>query len=65
MKLSYKQLESSSKGPPPDFPASIKLMVRDKADNDKSNFEQLVAAIKESKKGSTLGVIAKVLRTVE
>lgn len=36
-------------------------MVRDKADNDKNNFEQLVSAIKESKKGSTLGVIAKVL----
>ena len=54
------QLESSSKGAPPDFPASIKLMVRDKADNDKKNFEQLVDAIKESKKGSTLGVIAKV-----
>ena len=56
-----RQLESSSKGAPPDFPASIKLMVRDKADNDKSNFEQLVDAIKESKKGSTLGVIAKVI----
>ena len=36
-------------------------MVRDKADNDKSNFEQLATAIKESKKGSNLGVIAKVL----
>ena len=57
-----RQLEASTKGAPPDFPASIKLMVRDKADNDKKNFEQLVAAIKESKKGSTLGVIAKVWR---
>ena len=61
MEFSFQQLESSAKGAPPDFPASIKLMVRDKADNDKSNFEQLAAAIKESKKGSNLGVIAKVL----
>ena len=65
MKFFSKQLESSAKGAPPDFPAAIKLMVRDKADNDKSNFEQLVTAIKESKKGSTLGVIAKVRRTRE
>ena len=61
MELAFQQLESSAKGAPPDFPATIKLMVRDKADNDKSNFEQLAAAIKESKKGSNLGVIAKVL----
>ena len=30
-----------------------------KADNDKKNFEKLIEAIKESKKGKTVGVFAK------
>jgi nucleosome binding factor SPN SPT16 subunit len=37
----------------------IKLLVRDKADNDKKNFEKLVDAVKDSKKGETLGIITK------
>lgn len=38
---------------------TIKLMVRDKADNDKKNFEKLVEGIKESWGGKTLGVFTK------
>ena len=38
---------------------SIKLMVRDKADNDKKNFEKIADAIKESKNGKKLGIFLK------
>ena len=38
---------------------TIKLLVRDKADNDKRNFEKLVEGIKESRAGKSLGVISK------
>jgi nucleosome binding factor SPN SPT16 subunit len=38
---------------------SVKLLVRDKTDNDKRNFQCLIEAVKESRNGSTLGVIAK------
>ena len=37
----------------------IKLLVRDKGDNDKKNFEKLVEAIKDSKKGNLLGIFNK------
>ena len=37
----------------------IKLLIRDKSDNDKNNFEKLSEAIKDSKKGKTLGVFEK------
>ena len=37
----------------------IKLMVRDKADNDKKNFEKISDAIKESKNGKKLGIFLK------
>lgn len=38
---------------------SIKLLVRDKADKDKANFNRLVEAIKKSKKGKTIGEFSK------
>lgn len=37
----------------------VKLLTRDKADNDKKNFEKLTEAIKQSRKGKTLGVFSK------
>ncbi|CAL1278690.1 unnamed protein product [Larinioides sclopetarius] len=37
----------------------LTLLVRDKADKDKANFEKLINAIKNSKKGSTIGEFAK------
>ena len=37
----------------------VKLMTRDKADNDKKNFEKIATAIKESKSGKTLGIFTK------
>lgn len=37
----------------------VKLMVRDKADADKKNFEKIVELVRESKKGSKLGIFAK------
>ena len=37
----------------------VKLMTRDKADNDKKNFEKIANAIKESKSGKTLGIFTK------
>lgn len=37
----------------------IKLMVKDKTDKDKANFEKLIEVMKESKKGKALGVFAK------
>ena len=46
-------LESDSSGPP------IKLLPRDKADNDQKNFEQITEAIKESKEGKLVGIFAK------
>jgi len=33
----------------------IKLLVRDKADNDKKNFERITDAIKHSKNGKKIG----------
>ncbi|XP_055607733.1 FACT complex subunit spt16 isoform X2 [Uranotaenia lowii] len=38
---------------------TIKLLVRDKNDKDKANFEKLLEAIKGSKEGKTLGVFTK------
>ncbi|XP_055626889.1 FACT complex subunit spt16 isoform X2 [Toxorhynchites rutilus septentrionalis] len=38
---------------------SVKLLVRDKSDKDKANFEKLLEAIKASKNGKTLGVFTK------
>ncbi|XP_069114488.1 LOW QUALITY PROTEIN: FACT complex subunit SPT16-like [Argopecten irradians] len=38
---------------------SINLLVRDKGDKDKANFKKLVSAIKESKKGKTVGEFSK------
>ncbi|XP_065074027.1 FACT complex subunit spt16 [Ochlerotatus camptorhynchus] len=38
---------------------SVKLLVRDKNDKDKANFEKLLEAIKGSKDGKTLGVFSK------
>lgn len=38
---------------------SIKLLTRDKGDNDKKNFEKIAEAIKESKKGKTIGIFSK------
>ncbi|XP_067013414.1 FACT complex subunit spt16 isoform X1 [Anabrus simplex] len=37
----------------------VKLLVRDRTDEDKANFTKLVNAIKGSKKGKTLGVFSK------
>ena len=36
--------------------------MRDKADNDKKNFDELVKAIKGSKEGKTMGVFTKDLK---
>lgn len=52
-----KQLEGgkeNDQGVPP-----VKLLTRDKGDKDKANFQKLTAAIKESKKGKTLGEFSK------
>ncbi|XP_038118186.1 FACT complex subunit spt16 isoform X1 [Culex quinquefasciatus] len=38
---------------------TVKLLVRDKNDKDKANFEKLLEAIKGSKGGKTLGVFSK------
>ncbi|EAT36003.1 AAEL011876-PA [Aedes aegypti] len=38
---------------------TVKLLVRDKTDKDKANFEKLLEAIKGSKNGKTLGVFSK------
>ncbi|XP_052830934.1 FACT complex subunit SPT16 [Octopus bimaculoides] len=38
---------------------SIKLLTRDKVDKDKGNFQKLVDAIKQSKKGKTIGEFIK------
>lgn len=37
----------------------IKLLTRDKADNDKKNFEKITEAIKDSKNGKKLGIFVK------
>ena len=37
----------------------IKLMIRDKADNDKKNFDKIISAIKESHNGKKLGIFIK------
>lgn len=37
----------------------IKLMTRDKGDNDKKNFEKIAEAIKESRNGKKLGIFIK------
>ena len=37
----------------------VKLLTRDKADNDKKNFEKIAQAIKDSKSGKTLGIFTK------
>lgn len=37
----------------------MKLLVKDKNDKDKANFDKLVDEIKGSKKGKTLGIVAK------
>ncbi|XP_070506841.1 FACT complex subunit spt16 isoform X3 [Chironomus tepperi] len=37
----------------------IKLLVKDKTDKDKANFEKLLEAMKASKKGKTIGVFVK------
>ena len=37
----------------------IKLMTRDKGDNDKKNFEKIAEAIKDSKNGKLLGVFVE------
>ncbi|UYV66616.1 SUPT16H, partial [Cordylochernes scorpioides] len=52
-----KQVESSKENEG-DIP-SICLLVRDKADNDKANFQKIISAIKKSKKGQTLGEFSK------
>lgn len=38
---------------------AIKLLVRDRNDKDESNFKTLIAAIKSSKNGKTLGIFSK------
>lgn len=38
---------------------SIKLLIRDRNDKDEANFKTLIAAIKGSKNGKTVGVFAK------
>ena len=42
-----------------DTGVNIKLLVRDKGDNDKKNFGILNDAIKSSRSGKNLGVVAK------
>ncbi|XP_078042297.1 SPT16 homolog, facilitates chromatin remodeling subunit dre4 isoform X3 [Augochlora pura] len=46
--------KSEETGVPP-----VKLLVRDRNDEDKANFAKLIEVIKESKKGKTLGVFSK------
>jgi nucleosome binding factor SPN SPT16 subunit len=50
-----KQIENISD---PDLP-QIKLLVKDKNDKDKANFETLLGVMESSKKGKTVGVFAK------
>ena len=50
-----KQVEGGSGD---DLPA-VRLLVRDKADNDKKNFDKLVEGVKESRSGKNIGVFAK------
>lgn len=52
-----KQIESSKENEN-DTP-EIKLLTREKGDKDKANYQQLVNAIKGSKKGKTLGEFSK------
>ncbi|XP_076248178.1 SPT16 homolog, facilitates chromatin remodeling subunit dre4 isoform X1 [Calliopsis andreniformis] len=51
-KLENQKMEDT--GVPP-----VKLLVRDRNDEDKSNFAKLIEVIKQSKKGKTLGVFSK------
>ena len=51
-----KQIESAKK---PDSLPNIRLLIRDKSDNDKQNFEKIVESIKDSKEGKSIGVISK------
>ncbi|KAF2352916.1 FACT complex subunit Spt16 N-terminal lobe domain [Trinorchestia longiramus] len=51
-------LDCLTKGKEERVPGVVTL-VRDKADKDAANIKSLVAAIKESKKGKTVGVYAK------
>ncbi|XP_033331841.1 SPT16 homolog, facilitates chromatin remodeling subunit dre4 isoform X2 [Megalopta genalis] len=46
--------KSEETGVPP-----VKLLVRDRNDEDKANFAKLIEIIKQSKKGKTLGVFSK------
>ncbi|KAF6025524.1 dre4 [Bugula neritina] len=38
---------------------TVKLLIRDKKDDDKTNFSKLVEAIKKSRSGSSLGEVSK------
>ncbi len=52
-----RQLEGNA---PSDFTdATVKFLIRDKADNDKNNFQKITEAIKGSKEGKNMGVITK------
>ncbi|XP_014206114.1 FACT complex subunit spt16 isoform X2 [Copidosoma floridanum] len=46
--------KSDDTGVPP-----VKLHIRDRSDEDKANFAKLMDAIKDSKKGKTIGIFAK------
>jgi nucleosome binding factor SPN SPT16 subunit len=56
-----KQIEATDK--PEGIPA-IKLLTRDKGDNDKKNIEQIVDIIKKSRSGKKIGNIFKRFREV-
>ncbi|XP_069689096.1 FACT complex subunit spt16 isoform X1 [Periplaneta americana] len=41
------------------LPAKLELHIRDRGDEDKTNFQKLIDALKQSKQGKTLGVFSK------
>ncbi|TRY61376.1 hypothetical protein TCAL_08430 [Tigriopus californicus] len=48
--------------PPPAYEGHVppvRLLIRDKADNDRKNFDKVLEAIRESKQGATLGIFVK------
>lgn len=55
-------LRALADSPPPAYEEHVpvvRLLIRDKADNDRKNFEKVLEAIRESKKGAKLGIFAK------
>lgn len=53
-----RQFESDAKSSD-DLMPPLKLLVRDKSDKDKANFEEIISELKESAEGKTIGVYTK------